>query len=249
MSLWSRCRRTVWRFLNADDMYVRTFGDDMGERAVFYGTSDDAQVQATEIEEHGLSGSDFTLLLKPLEQWGGPEKVVLRLPGRHNVLNALAAFSVGTRSGVHSMEAMSALESLRPTARRGEEIEWHGARLINDTYNSNPIALRSMVQALRSAEAKRHIVVAGEMLELGPEGPELHRQCGRFMRGMGVVIGVRGLAAEIVAGARGRDVETLFVETPEEAGAWLRDNLREGDVVLLKASRGVRLERALEALA
>ena len=93
----------------------------------------------------------------------------------------------------------------------------------------------------------RHIVVAGEMLELGAEGEALHSACGRRMaeQGVDVVIGVRGLAKALVAGA---GVNALFVETPEEAGTWLKENLRAGDAVLLKASRGVRLERALAGL-
>jgi UDP-N-acetylmuramoyl-tripeptide--D-alanyl-D-alanine ligase len=101
------------------------------------------------------------------------------------------------------------------------------------------------------AEQGRHIVVAGEMLELGPQGEALHRECGERMagRGVDVVIGVRGLAAALVEGAAQRGAKAHFVATPEEAGAWLKENLGPGDAVLLKASRGVRLERALAALA
>src|SRR6202044_2266739 len=126
--------------------------------------------------------------------------------------------------------------------------------LINDSYNSNPRALDAMVDALLAmptAMAGRHIVVAGEMLELGPEGQALHAACGRRMaeRGVDVVVGVRGLAAALVEGATQTGGEGGFVATPEEAGAWLRSNLQRGDAVLLKASRGVRLERALASLA
>jgi UDP-N-acetylmuramoyl-tripeptide--D-alanyl-D-alanine ligase len=108
-----------------------------------------------------------------------------------------------------------------------------------------------MVEALGKTEAKRRIVVAGEMLELGPQGEALHREGGRRMaaRGVDVVVGVRGLAAALVEGAAQGGTEALFFETPEEAGAWLKQNLREGDVALLKASRGVKLERALDSLA
>ena len=162
---------------------------------------------------------------------------------------SVAAMAVGLRSGVGAESAKGALESLRPTAKRGEAIVWRGARLINDTYNSNPTALQSMVRALLTADAGRRIVVAGEMLELGPEGPSLHRECGLAMRGVDVVIAVRGLAAELADGAREAGVpEVLFVETPQEAGVWMRANLLPRDVVLLKASRGVRLERALDVL-
>jgi UDP-N-acetylmuramoyl-tripeptide--D-alanyl-D-alanine ligase len=88
------------------------------------------------------------------------------------------------------------------------------------------------------------------MLELGPEGAKLHATSGDAMAraGVEVVIGVRGLAKSLVDAAQAGGVEAEFVETPEAAGKWMRENLREGDVVLLKASRGVKLERALEAL-
>ena len=174
--------------------------------------------------------------------------MVLHLPGRHNVLNALAGYAVGRWSGVEQFDAVGALERMRPGEKRGNLIEWGGAEIVNDTYNSNPKALEGMVEALRRTEAKRRIVVAGEMLELGTEGARLHEACGEAMVGVDVVVGVRGLARELVAGARTVGVAAEFVETPEAAGEWLRENLREGDVVLLKASRGVKLERALEVL-
>jgi len=88
------------------------------------------------------------------------------------------------------------------------------------------------------------------MLELGADGEGLHRACGQRMaaRGVNVVVGVRGLAATLVDGAAHRGADAIFVDTPEEAGAWLKASLRPGDAVLLKASRGVRLERALASL-
>ncbi len=121
---------------------------------------------------------------------------------------------------------------------------------MNDCYNSNPAALDAMVDGLLAMPAARHIVVAGEMLELGPAGAAMHRACGARMavRGVDVVVGVRGLAEELVAGAQAGGAEAVFVATPAEAGAWMRERVRAGDAVLLKASRGVRLEGALEAL-
>ena len=230
-------------FLNGDDARVREFGRGMGERAVLFGTSEGCAVRAVEVDELGLNGTRFTVV-------AGEERfpMVLRLPGRHNVLNALAAIAVGVMSEVAAAEGCEALEQMRPTEKRGNVLEWRGAEIVNDTYNSNPKALEGMVEALRRTEAKRRIVVAGEMLELGPEGARLHAACGEAMAGVDVVVGVRGRARELVAGARAKGVTAEFVESPEEAGEWLRANLREGDVVLLKASRGVRLERALEVL-
>ncbi len=243
-------------FLNADDERVREFGRGMGSggvllggRAVLFGTSESAQVRATEVEDRGLRGVGFQLVVNG-DRSRGPYRgpVVLHLPGRHNVMNALAAYAVGRWSGVGDPEAIAALERMRPMEKRGNRIAWRGAEIVNDTYNSNPKALEGMVEALRKTHAARRIVVAGEMLELGPDGARLHRACGEAMEGVDGVLGVRGLARELVAGARARGVAAEFVESPEEAGAWLRGSLREGDVVLLKASRGVKLERALEAL-
>jgi len=121
--------------------------------------------------------------------------------------------------------------------------------VINDCYNSNPKALGAMVDALSGMNAKRRIIVAGEMLELGPAGDELHRESGRHIAGkkIDVLIGVRGLAQGMVDAARQAGIRAEFVATAEEAGDWLARETREGDVVLLKASRGVKLEKALEA--
>jgi UDP-N-acetylmuramoyl-tripeptide--D-alanyl-D-alanine ligase len=107
-----------------------------------------------------------------------------------------------------------------------------------------------MVDALMAMPGERHIVIAGEMLELGPEARALHAACGQRMaeRGVSSVLGVRGAAADLVDAALIGGADALFVDTPEAAGEWMGANLRAGDVVLLKASRGVRLERALNAL-
>ena len=128
-------------------------------------------------------------------------------------------------------------------------LEYEGATVINDCYNSNPKALESMVRSLAQMPAQRRIVVAGEMLELGPSGEAMHRDCGRLMGNYRVdfVLGVRGLARLIVEGAASANVDAEFVASPEEAGEWLRGNIKPGDLVLLKGSRGVRLERALES--
>ena len=94
----------------------------------------------------------------------------------------------------------------------------------------------------------RRIVVAGEMLELGKATAELHRGSGRYMasRHIDILLGVRGAAREMVDAARESGMTAEYAETSEEAGEWLAHNVRAGDIVLLKASRGVRLERALE---
>jgi UDP-N-acetylmuramoyl-tripeptide--D-alanyl-D-alanine ligase len=105
-----------------------------------------------------------------------------------------------------------------------------------------------MVNALAGMPAKRRIVVAGEMLELGPAAEQMHRESGKHIaqKRVDVLIGVRGLAEPMVASAKQSGIEARFVATPQEAGEWLASETRDGDVVLLKASRGVKLEKALE---
>ena len=232
--------------LNFDDSYVASFGKGLGSRAVYYGMGEGADVRAVHVAEVGAEGVVFTV-----ETNDERASVQLKMLGRHNVPNALAAIAVGLRSGMGLNECAAAVGEMRAGDKRGEVLEWRGAMLINDCYNSNPTALDAMVDALMAMPGERHIVVAGEMLELGPEAEALHAACGRRMAEYGVdaVVGVRGVAAAMVSAAKGCGVEAFFVTSPEEAGGWLVANVRAGDVVLLKASRGVRLEKALTAIA
>jgi UDP-N-acetylmuramoyl-tripeptide--D-alanyl-D-alanine ligase len=202
-----------------------------------------ADVHAEEIEELGPAGSKFRAVTAD----DGSVPVRLALLGRHNIANALAAIAVGMHAGIPLARCAAAIASLKPEDKRGELIEWHGATIINDCYNSNPEALQSMIGTLAAVPAARRILVAGEMLELGRRARHLHRECGQAAAaaGIDVVIGVRGLAQEIVAGADGAGTTAIFVETPQAAGEWLKQNLKTGDAVLLKGSRGVRLEQAL----
>jgi UDP-N-acetylmuramoyl-tripeptide--D-alanyl-D-alanine ligase len=230
-------------FLNVDDEYVSQFGRDFHGKVVTFGVRHAADVRAQNVETRGTAGSRFDLIIE-----GCREQVTLPLMGVHNIYNALAAAAVATQHGVAPSEAAAALGTLRPAEKRGEILKLAGATVINDCYNSNPKALDSMVDSLAGMAARRRIVVAGEMLELGPAGEQLHRESGKHMAEMkiDIVVGVRGLAKEIVSAAQAAGVEAHFVETPEAAGEWLSRTAREDDAVLLKASRGVKLERALE---
>jgi UDP-N-acetylmuramoyl-tripeptide--D-alanyl-D-alanine ligase len=137
---------------------------------------------------------------------------------------------------------------LQPADKRGQVVQVGNIAVLYDCYNSSPKALMAAVDTLAAMPARRRIVVAGEMLELGATGEELHRECGRHIAGgkFEFLLGVRGLARSVVEAAREAGMKAEFVATPEEAGEWLARETRDGDVVLLKASRGVKLEKALE---
>jgi len=231
--------------LNADDPYVSQFGRDFHGKVIQFGIEHPADVCAKRIEDLGPRGSRFQLITS-----GVNIGMELPLLGRHNVMNALAGIAVALEAGVTPTEAAASLVSLRAPDKRGQVLEIAGATIINDSYNSNPKALDAMVDVVAASPAKRRIVVAGEMLELGPTAPELHRESGNHIaqRKIDILLGVRGHARFIVEGATTGGVSATFLAEPEQAGDWLAENLRQGDVVLLKASRGVRLERALERL-
>lgn len=232
-------------FLNCDDAYVSQFGRDFEGKVVYYGRGPCGDPHMENVQSMGADG--LTMRVRAGEQRC---ELHLHLPGEHNAANALAAIAVGVEAGIPLAECCAALEKLRPEDKRGQAITIRGATLINDAYNSNPEALKSMIRTLAGMKARRRILVAGEMLELGPETEALHAACGKAAAGAGIniVMGVRGNARHIVEAARQGGAEALFVETPEAAGEWLREHLEAGDAVLLKASRGVRLERALEVL-
>jgi UDP-N-acetylmuramoyl-tripeptide--D-alanyl-D-alanine ligase len=229
--------------LNADDEYVSQFGRDFKGKVVTYGTRATADVRAENVRTRGAEGSEFDVIIA-----GGREHARLPLVGQHNIANALAAVAVGMARGLRPSEAVGALATLAPPDKRGQVLKLGNITVINDCYNSNPKALHAMVDALAAMKARRRIVVAGEMLELGPAGEQMHRAAGQHIaeKKIDVLVGVRGLAQAMVDSARRTGMEAAFVATPEEAGEWLASQAQDGDVVLLKASRGVKLEKALE---
>jgi UDP-N-acetylmuramoyl-tripeptide--D-alanyl-D-alanine ligase len=229
--------------INADDEYVSQFGRGFKGKVIRYGTGPNADVRAENIRSKGAQGTEFDVVMG-----GSRQAVLLQLVGQHNVLNALAAVAVGVQRGLSFGDAVMALATLAPAEKRGQVLQMGNITVINDCYNSNPKALEAMVDALTTMKATRRIVVAGEMLELGPAGAEMHRQAGRQLaeKKIDVILGVRGLAAGMVDAAKQAGACAEFVASSEDAGEWLARETRDGDVVLLKASRGVKLEKALE---
>jgi UDP-N-acetylmuramoyl-tripeptide--D-alanyl-D-alanine ligase len=229
--------------LNADDDYVSQFGRDFKGKVLTYGTRKPADVRAENIESLSAGGSTFDVVVN-----GARARATLPLIGGHNISNSLAAVAVALDRGIHLSEILAAMASLAPADKRGEVVQLGNIKVINDCYNSNPKALEAMVDALAIMPAKRRIVVAGEMLELGPSGEQMHRCAGKHMadKRVDLLVGVRGQAQSMVEAAKAAGMRAEFAATPEEAGEWLARETRDGDVVLLKASRGVKLEKALE---
>jgi UDP-N-acetylmuramoyl-tripeptide--D-alanyl-D-alanine ligase len=237
--------------LNADDPLVARFAQVAPGRIVTFGVAERADFRAENIQDRGLKGTEFDFL--------GPEgRVRLSLPlaGRHNISNALAALAAASVWGVGATEAREVFAKLEATGMRGRVLQYDaGFTVINDCYNSNPVALGVMVELLASTPATgRHIVAAGEMLELGPASAELHREAGRAAAATGKldwIIGVQGDAEKFIRGAveAGHPAaQAKFCASSGEAGAFVGNLVGRGDVLLVKGSRGVKMERIVEAL-
>lgn len=235
--------------LNADDCLVMGMRQKHSGRTITFGIENNADVSAKEIDAGHLGMISFRLQT-PL----GDSPATLPMSGRHNLMNALAAAAVATSFGVAPEQIAGALSSAKPPRMRGEVLDFAaGFRVVDDSYNSNPRSLVNMVQTITESGTRslRRIVIAGEMLELGPEEASLHREAGGEIAraNIDVLWGVRGLAAEIVAGARDAGLKDtrFFVDSVEAAHAIVAE-IREGDLILIKGSRGVATEKIVSAI-
>jgi UDP-N-acetylmuramoyl-tripeptide--D-alanyl-D-alanine ligase len=237
--------------LNADDPLVAGFASHAPGRVLTYGIANAADFRAGDIEDRGALGSAFVLA-----QGGKNVRVELALAGRHVISNALAALAAASVWGIGVAEVQDVLRNLRAPAMRGELLRFtNGAGLINDSYNSSPAALHAMIAVLAATpDYRRRILAAGEMRELGATSPELHREAGAFAAKTGKidwVIGVAGDGAQIVEGAVAAGLpraRTKFFGSSEEAAKFLLDFVAPGDLLLVKGSRGVKMERVVEGL-
>jgi UDP-N-acetylmuramoyl-tripeptide--D-alanyl-D-alanine ligase len=233
--------------LNLDDPRVRRIGEGFFGRAVWFGRDPRADVSAGS-EEGTAAGTRFTLRLA-----GRAVDVALPLAGPHFVTSFLAAAAAAHVLGVFPEEMAKAAAALRPARHRGEVLRLgSGVTVLDDCYNSSPEALEAAVVALGLLPGRRRVAVLGDMLELGPTSPTLHRERGLSLGGrVDVVAGIGPLASEIVAGAReaGLKEETLHhFATAGDATAALGEIVGPGDTVLVKGSRGVGLEVVVDAL-
>jgi UDP-N-acetylmuramoyl-tripeptide--D-alanyl-D-alanine ligase len=234
--------------LNGDDPRVRAIGERFAGRVVWFGRDRRLDVSA-ESWRGTAAGMRFDLVIE-----GRRTDVALPLAGAHFVSNFLAAAAAAHVLGVSPGAMAEAATSLRPARHRGEVRRLgEGVTLLDDCYNSSPEALEAAVAALALVPGRRRVAILGDMLELGPTGPALHHAAGLALAGRAdVVASVGPLAREIVEGAReaglGAGALHDFEDTPAVVAA-LPALVRPGDAVLVKASRGVKLEAVVDALA
>jgi UDP-N-acetylmuramoyl-tripeptide--D-alanyl-D-alanine ligase len=234
--------------VNNDNEHVVRISRDFDGRKVTYGVENDADYRATNIRERGLLGTRFTLVAEETSR-----ELELALPGRHNLDNLLAAIATARAVGISWSGIERGVAEVKPAYHRGIVIPWREATIYDDTYNSNPYALARTLELMTQADVGgRRIAVIGDMLELGEEELQFHRDAGRQIpKSIDVVIGVGTRSQALLDGAR----EAGFAEAnlrhftdAEAAGAFLRAFVQPGDLVLIKGSRGVGLDKAVAIL-
>jgi UDP-N-acetylmuramoyl-tripeptide--D-alanyl-D-alanine ligase len=233
--------------INNDNEHVVRISRDYDGPKITYGVENDADFRALDVRERGLLGTRFTLNAEATNR-----EFELVLPGQHNLDNLLAAIATARAVGISWSGIERGVRDIKPAYHRGVIIPWRGAILYDDTYNSNPYALARTLELMTQAEAKRRIAVIGDMLELGEQETQFHRDAGLAIpRSIDVIAGVgkRSLALLDGAAEAGFDRSALHhFENAEAAGEWLKTEVREGDLVLVKGSRGVGLDRAVAML-
>jgi UDP-N-acetylmuramoyl-tripeptide--D-alanyl-D-alanine ligase len=235
--------------LNADDKLVMDMKSKTDGPVLTFGVQNPADVTARKIDASRFGSIRFRLQT-PM----GEAAAELPMTGRHNLMNALAASAVATALKVRPELIADALRSAKPPRMRGEVLDFAaGFTVVDDSYNSNPRSLLGMVHTLAEASenVKRRVVIAGEMLELGLHEREMHREAGREIARLGIDVlwGVRGLATEIVSAASEQGMRmTRFFESSEQAAAAALDEVREGDLILVKGSRSVETDKIVAVL-
>lgn len=230
---------------NADDPLVMAEAKRSGRRTVTFGQAS-GDVRLLSVDDRGLRGVAFSAHAE-----GRPWDTRLHMLGAHNALNACAALAGAMAVGVKVPEAIEALKLARPAAHRLELVQLSDAvTLLDDCYNASPSSMRAALATLRQgAQGRRQGAILGDMLELGPTELQLHRQVGADCAGLAWLLCFGPRSAALAEGARAAGVAAVAeVQDVDDGMKWVHTQLRAGDAVLLKGSRGMRLERFAHAL-
>ena len=239
----------IWLGLRAGGTVVRPAGDDRLEvlarahrpeaRHVTFGERADADVRLVAYEPRDAGGELV------LDVFGERHALALALVGRHAAIDACAALAAAHAAGASVAQALAGLARARPPALRGEIVEVAGRKVIVDCYNANPASMAAALRTL-AERGRAAVAVLGDMLELGDHAPAAHRDAGALAAAIGLGVIVLGDHAAAVVDGAGAAAERA--DSPAAAAARALARTTPGDWILLKASRGMRLERVLDAL-
>jgi UDP-N-acetylmuramoyl-tripeptide--D-alanyl-D-alanine ligase len=233
--------------LNADDPRVAGMARETRARVVTYGRAATAHVRVIGDVVEDERGLAFTL-----EAGGERQPVVVGLAGRHNVTNALAGAAAGVALGLPLADVARGLAGVRPVAGRCVWRQAGDVTILDDTYNASPVSVRAALDTVAAhRRGRRVVVVLGDMLELGAISDEAHREVGRAVAGLPAdeLVGVgRAMQGTVEAAREAGLAEARHLMTFEDTVAHLLKRVVAGDLVLVKGSRGMRMERVVDAL-
>jgi len=247
--LYRRLRPSATAVFNADDARVTAAVGVFPGRKVAFGTGGGAAVVATDVEDHGLDGSAFRLVVD-----GAAAPIRIAMPGGHNVQNALAAAATAHAAGIALAAIREGLERFQPPGMRMEVTRLaSGVTVLNDAYNANPASMAAALRTLAATRARRRLAALGEMRELGAETLDAHRELGtaaaRARLDALFLLGPHAGEVRDAARAAGMPDERIVVAADHAAlAARLGGELRPGDVLLVKGSRGAAMEEVLKHL-
>lgn len=232
--------------LNGDDDKLITVRDVKGIKPLFFGVDNHQGVWADEIESKGLKGISCRI-------HAGEEsfKVLIPIPGRHMVYNALAGTAVGLTYGMNMEEIKKGIESLQSLSGRFHIIETGNRTIVDDCYNANPVSMKASLDVLQDALGRR-VAILGDMGELGKEEVEMHREVGVYAaaRDIDKIICVGELAGDMAEAARLAAPTKDIVHFAEKESLLeaLPEMIRDGDTILVKASHFMEFEKVVEML-
>ncbi|MBI1910971.1 MAG: UDP-N-acetylmuramoyl-tripeptide--D-alanyl-D-alanine ligase [Deltaproteobacteria bacterium] len=232
------------KVVNLDDPWVVKIAEGKGN-IITYSLKEEADVRVTEYRaEDGFGGVTATYNVM-----GSSVRVRFRVPGITNVVNGAAAIATLLPLGVSLEDIEEGLNAYAPVRGRMEVVKAGGFTILDDTYNANPESMSSALKTLSKA-AGRKVAVVGDMLELGEASKQEHRNVGALAAELGidVIVAIGNLSDEIVEGVRAAGKDALGFKDKQEAIKAVKEIIKTGDTVLVKASRGVALEQVVEAL-
>ena len=231
-------------FVNMDDQFLQE-GEWKFKKVITYGTSSKADIRAKKIEVHESGNSSFQCVWRKKEK---SLKVNLSVPGVHSVTNALAAAAVGLQMNVKENKITQALNEFTSASKRMEAITYNDIMILNDTYNSNPDSVIAALQTLQAIKTKgRKIVVFGDMKELGESSKREHANIGAVAAGMKYArLFTIGPFSKYTSEMFGNNAEHF--ESKDELARRLKEFVRSGDIVLVKGSRGMKMEEIVSRM-
>lgn len=235
--------------LNGDDAMLAGMKDLLKFRTVFYGMDEGVDYRACNINSHGESGTDFDITLS-----GSEYNIHIPVPGVHNVHNALAAVAVGCELGIPMEDIVKGIADFSPSKMRMDIISFNGMKIINDVYNASPSSMEAAINVLGEIGSKnRKLAVLGDMLELGEWAEKAHFDVGKYASAAGIdeIIAVGENARFFAEGALSAghgEQQVKYFRNNAEAMNYLQNSSKSGDVILVKGSRGMKMEEIVKGL-